>query len=354
MERSSPGLRVAVTGATGNVGTALLRRLIGDERVTSILGVARRRPELSLPGVAWATADVATDDLRHLFDGCDVVVHLAWQFQPTRRPGVTWQANVVGSQRVFEAALTGGATALVHASSVGTYSPGPGRRVGEAWPTDSFPGAAYGREKAYVERLLDIVQATHPDLRVVRMRPAFIFQHSAATEQRRIFAGPFVPGAVATPGRLPVLPFPKGLRFQALHADDAARAYHLAVCGDARGAFNLAADPPLDGPTIAGLLGTRLVEVPPRLARMGLAFAWRAHLAPADPALFDLVERLPLLDAARARDELGWVPTMTGAEALSAFLEGLREGAGGPTPPLEPDSVASRIEEVASGVGSEG
>jgi uncharacterized protein YbjT (DUF2867 family) len=42
-------MRVVVTGASGNVGTSLLRALEGEAAVTSVLGLARRRPELELP-----------------------------------------------------------------------------------------------------------------------------------------------------------------------------------------------------------------------------------------------------------------------------------------------------------------
>ncbi len=346
-------MRVGVTGATGNVGTALLRRLVADERVSEVVGIERRRPDLDLPGVTWAPANVADDDLRPLLDGCDVVVHLAWQFQPTRHPDVTWRTNVVGSERVFEAAVSVGASALVHASSVGAYSPNPGRRVTEQWPTHAHPGAAYGREKAYVERILDLVAARNPSLRVVRMRPAFIFQRSASTEQRRIFAGPLVPDVVGRRGLLPVLPYPRGLRFQALHADDAALAYHLAVHREVDGAFNLAAEPPLDAELVGRLLGARPVEVSRWLVRQGMAAAWRAHLIPAEPALFDLVETLPLLETSWARDVLGWEPEITGPGAVAEMLAGLRDGAGGATPPLEPDSASARVDELASGVGAE-
>ena len=113
-----PMVTVAVTGATGNVGTALLRRLLADEGVDEIVGIARRPPEQAVPKVRWAAADVATDDLRPLLDGADVVVHLAWLFQPTYRPLVTWQANAIGSRRVFDAAIATRARALIHASSV--------------------------------------------------------------------------------------------------------------------------------------------------------------------------------------------------------------------------------------------
>jgi nucleoside-diphosphate-sugar epimerase len=63
---NSTGLRVVVTGATGNVGTKVVQAL-GEERgVSSIVGVARRRSEWSLPKTEFAVADVGSDDLTQL------------------------------------------------------------------------------------------------------------------------------------------------------------------------------------------------------------------------------------------------------------------------------------------------
>ncbi|MET0764380.1 MAG: NAD-dependent epimerase/dehydratase family protein, partial [Blastococcus sp.] len=333
------------------VGTAVVRALAADDRVSEILGIARRSPRWEPPKTTFVTADVAGDDLVAHLRGADVVVHLAWLFQPTHRPTVTWQANAVGSARVFEAASAAGVGALVYASSVGAYSPAPGRRVDESWPTHSVPTAAYGREKAYVERLLDAFEARHPAVRVVRLRPAFIFQRQAASEQRRIVAGPLLPGALLRPGRLPVLPWPAGLRFQALHAGDVAEAYRLAVLGDARGAYNVAADPVIDVSSVGEVFGARVVPVPGPLVRAGLSAAWRLHLVPADPALLDLARQLPLLDTSRIRTELGWSPTVSSLDALREALEGMADGAGAQTPPLAPDSAAGRLQEGVTGLG---
>jgi UDP-glucose 4-epimerase len=345
-------MRVLVTGASGNVGTAVLRTLGADPAVEEVVGVVRRPPEdASDAKVTWVAADVAEDDLRPHLDGADALVHLAWLFQPTHRPTVTWRANAVGSAAVFAAAGDAGVGTVVYASSVGAYSPGHGRVVDESWPTHSLPTAGYGREKAYVERVLDAFEARNPDTRVVRLRPAFVFQRPAATEQRRLFLGPFLPRRLVTPGLLPVLPLPPGLQFQAVHADDMAQAYRLAVVGDARGAFNIAADPVIDASVLADLLGSRAVEVPRPLVRGALAAAWRAHLAPTEPALLDLVLELPLLDATRARDELGWTPRHSAVEAVREAVSGMAEGAGGDTPPLAPDTPAGRADEVARGVG---
>jgi UDP-glucose 4-epimerase len=344
-------VKVVVVGATGNVGTAVVRALSDDDRVSQIVGVARRLPEWQPPKTTFVTADVASDDLGPHLRGADAVVHLAWLFQPTHSPMVTWRANAVGSARVFAAAADAGVGALVYASSVGAYSPGRGRQVDESWPTDSVPTAAYGREKAYVERVLDAFEARHPAVRVVRLRPAFIFQRPAATEQRRLFAGPLVPAALLRPGRLPVVPWPVGLRFQALHADDVAEAYRLAVVEDARGAYNVAADPVIDAAAIGEVFGARVVPVPGPVAHVGLAAAWRLRLVPVEPRLLDLALQLPLLDTTRIRTELGWSPAVSSLDALREALEGMADHAGAQTAPLAPDSLRSRLHELTTGVG---
>ncbi|MFJ2100609.1 NAD-dependent epimerase/dehydratase family protein [Streptomyces anulatus] len=335
-----PGKRVVVTGATGNVGTSVVRALAADPDVGSVLGLARRKPTLQIPKVEWDTVDLSRGDsgdrLAGLLHGAYAVVHLAWRFQPTHDPVVTWRTNVLGSQRVFEAVARSGVPALVHASSVGAYSPGPKDEPGvdEQWPTHGWPDAAYCREKAYLERVLDTFELRHPSIRVVRMRPGFLFKETAAPEQRRIFAGRYAPGPLLRPDLLPFVPDLEGLRFQVLHTDDAADAYRLAVLRDVRGSFNLAADPVIDARRLAGLLDARIVRIPRALVRSALSAAWRARAVPASPHLFDAVLRLPVLDSGRARDVLDWQPTRTAEDALSAFLRGARTGQGEDTAPL--------------------
>jgi nucleoside-diphosphate-sugar epimerase len=329
---------VVVTGATGNVGTSVVRLLSEDPLVKSVRGLARRTPGWSPPKTEWTAVDLAADEanLAERFEGADAVVHLAWAFQPTHDPAATWRTNVLGGIRVIEAVAAARVPVLVHASSVGAYSPGPkDRAVDESWPTHGWPGAAYCREKAYLERTLDLFERDHPEVRVVRMRPAFLFKRESASEQRRIFGGRFLPGPLARPELLPFLPDIPGLRVQALHTDDAAEAYRRAVHTDtARGAFNLAAEPPLDAQVLAGLLGARPVRLPRTAARSAIAAAWGLRLLPASPHLFDAVLRLPLMDCTRAHTELGWQPRRTAIEVVQEFLDGLQRGAGMETEPM--------------------
>ena len=223
--------------------------------------------------------------------------------------------------------------ALVYASSVGAYSPGPkDRRVDESWPTNGVESSFYSRHKAEVERLLDRFEREHPEIRAVRLRPGLIFKRESGEEQRRLFAGRLFPRVLAR--KVPAVPEIPRLRFQAVHSLDVGDAYRLALSSDLRGAFNLVAEPVLDPALIARLLGARTVRVPARLARVAAWLSWRLHLQPTPEGWLDLALATPLLDASRARTELGWEPRHAADATFLELLSGIREGARLPTPPL--------------------
>jgi UDP-glucose 4-epimerase len=333
-------LRVVVFGASGNVGTALLSALRSDSRVGSVVAVARRLPTPAARGdVDWRSADIGVDDLDSVVRGADVVVSLAWRIQPSRKLTELWQTNVLGSSRVFEATARANVASLVYASSVGAYVRGPrDRAVDESWPIGGVPTSFYARHKAEVERRLDLFESEHPAVRVVRLRPALVFQRASASEQRRLFMGPLVPRAVFRRGLLPFMPYVRGLRFQAVHAKDAADAYRLATVGSMCGAFNVAAEPVIDEAAIGAVLATRTVALPATAARAAVALSWRLRLQPSPPGWLDMGMDAPLLNTTRAHDVLGWRPSHDAHATLADLLGGLRDGAGAPTPPLDPNA----------------
>lgn len=344
--------RITVIGGTGNIGTSVLHALAEDPSVGSIAAVARRKPRWTVPKVEWIAADITNEPLADIVRGSDAVILLAWLFQPTHDSVTTWRTNVLGSLRVLDAVAEAGVPALIYSSSVGAYSPGPkDTAVDESWPTHGWPSAAYTREKAYLERALDAYEREHRDIRVVRLRPGFVFKQESATQQRRLFAGPLLPGRLVRPATVPIVPDLDGLRFQAVHASDLADAFRLATLGQVRGAFNVAADPVVDAHLLAECLGARVVRMPVPAVRGPLAVLWRLHLVPASPYLFDAVLHLPVMDTTRARTELGWTPRHTSRQALEDFLTGLRRRAGLPTPPLADRVPGGRAHEIATGVG---
>lgn len=333
-------MKVVVIGASGNLGTAAVRALTADGAAT-VVGVARRAPSGPRSNVhasvEWREADVSRDDLEPVVEGADAVVHLAWKFQPTHRPEETWATNAVGTRRVLEAVARTGVPALVCASSVAAYSPvHHDDLVDETWETDGASAASYCREKAYVERALDAFACTHPAVRLVRVRPAFVFQRSAASEQRRIFGGPLLRPAFVDRRRIPAVPVPAGIRFQAVHAGDVGRALAVAATTDVTGAFNLAGAGVIEREQIGELLDARTVEIPPNLMRRGLDTAWHTRLAPVPGSLLDAVMQLPLMSTARAERELDWRPRHSALEALEAVISGIPQRAGSELPPLRP------------------
>jgi nucleoside-diphosphate-sugar epimerase len=347
-------MRVVVVGATGNMGTSVLECLSAEPAVDEIIGVARRQPVRTYPRTRFVEADIASSDLVPIVRGADAVIHLAWLIQPGRDERVTRTVNVDGSERLFRAVAEAGVPALLYASSVGAYSPGPKDQfVDESWPTDGIASSFYARHKAEVERLLDRLQSDRPELRIVRMRPALVFKAQAATEIRRLFAGPLLPGSVLRSSLIPVVPDTARLRFQAVHSLDVGQAFCRAVSSDAVGAFNLAADPPIDAQVLAEIFKARVLRLPARVLRAGAALSYALRLQPSEPGWLDMALAVPLMNSGRARQELGWTPRHTAIDALTELLEGLRSGSDFDTPPLSrAASGPGRLREFMTGLGS--
>jgi UDP-glucose 4-epimerase len=346
-------MKVVVTGATGNVGTSTVKALSESQEIEEIVGLARREPTWKQPKTSWLEANILSADLAPIFADADAVIHLAWAIQPSRDEATLERINVEGSRRVFEAVAAAGVPKLVHASSVGVYSRGPkDREVDESWPTEGTSTSFYSRHKVAVERRLDRFEADNPGTQVVRLRPALIFKDEAATEIRRLFIGPFLPSFILRRGLLPALPRVERLRFQAVHSEDVGEAYLRAVLADTRGAFNIAAEPPLSPEEMAERIGVRSFPVPARVVRRLADLSWRMHLQPTPPGWLDMALNVPLMSSDRARAELGWKPRRSGVEALEELLAGLREGHGDRTPPLEGDGIGARVEDLKTGVGA--
>jgi nucleoside-diphosphate-sugar epimerase len=302
--------------------------------------------------MSFTGADITTSDLAPILRGADAVVHLAWLIQPGRDEATTFSVNVTGAERVFAAAAQAKVPALIYASSVGTYSPGPkDRAVDESWPTDGIRTSFYSRHKAAVERILDRFE---DQMRVVRLRPGLIFKREAATEIRRLFAGPFLPGSLVRPQLIPIVPDLPRLRFQAVHSRDVGDAYRRAVVnGEARGAYNIAADPVIDPAVLGRMLNARPVKLPAPAVRAAAAAAYAMRLTPTEPGWFDMGLGVPLMDCSRAQRELGWTAARTGVEALEDLLAGFRAGADFDTPPLAGSTTGpARVRELLTGIGA--
>lgn len=343
-------MRIAITGASGNVGTALLKALADDPhtRDHSVVGLSRRQPPDA--GIDWRTVDLAeetsSETLRETFADADAVVHLAVAFQPMRDRGYLRRVNVGGTRRVAEACAAAGVGHLVHMSSSGIYAAGAyGRRVDETFSRAGVASSTYSMDKAAEEDVLDAFEAENPEVAVARVRPGMIGQYAFGSAVLRYALPDIIPSSVVN--YVPLLPIDPKFVIPAVHSDDVADAVKRILERNATGAFNLAADEPARAGDVADALGARQVPVPYRALTAAVRAGFSTHLLPIHHGWVDLAFNTPLLDTTRAREILQWQATVDGPQVLRETVAGMRSQASGPSAPLRERSTIDRLTSFA-------
>ncbi|WP_280426144.1 NAD-dependent epimerase/dehydratase family protein [Nocardia carnea] len=333
-------MKVVVTGASGSVGTALLRAA-GTER-WELTGIARRRPPARDPytRARWIDCDIgessAVPVLTEAFSGATAVVHLAWAIHPRRTDPPMNRTNVLGTEHVLRAAAATGVAQVVCASSVAAYTPADRwTRVDESHPRTGLPSSAYSSGKAALESRLDEFEQRQPGITVARIRPCGIAQGDSAAELGDWLLSPWLPRAVIGHRGLPV-PLWKDLRLQLVHATDVAAAIRAILRDRAVGAFDLAAEPVLAARTLATVFGGFRLPVPRAVLTAGAGLSWRMGLQPLHPAWLELADRACLVGAGRAARELGWIPEYDAITVCRELMSRMRSGPPGPSAPLDP------------------
>src|SRR3954469_20267321 len=271
---AATGLKVAVTGPTGDLGIAIVNALERSRAVKRIIGMARRPFDPAERGwkkTEYRQGDVNdTASVRALVKGADVVVHLA--FAILDASDKTHELNVVGSQNVFEAAAKAGAKRICYASSVAAYG---FHDDNPDWLTEDIPARGsdefpYSRQKAEVEQVLAATLLHRRRTSAYVFRPCIV----AGPEARMMLQaipyfrlGEAMPDVVlpllgSVPALKPVIPDP-GARFQLVHAEDVARAFVAGVRGVGEpGPYNLAGGGTLTFSHLASALGWSSVPIP--------------------------------------------------------------------------------------------
>lgn len=335
--------RVVVSGASGNIGSALLPLL----RAAGLRPVAlARRPPREPDGVEWVRADLSTPDgqraLARALRGADAYVHLAWPLQPMRRPGLLRDRGPRMLLPCVLAALEAGVDRVVHLSSVAAYAPGAGP-VDESWPLGGVADSPYAQDKALGERRLEhMLQAGGVGDRVAVLRPCLVGQRRAGGQMAR-YGMPAPLAGARVVGHVPWVPVVRDLALQMVHADDVARAVLAVIERRASGAFNLAGDGVVTGSDVADALGARPVPVPPGLPRLAVATAWHLHLGPLDPTWVDMAAGAPHMVTERARRVLDWRPEHRAVDVLHEVVEGMASGAGRAGAALRPAGPWSEL-----------
>lgn len=179
-------MRVAVTGGSGIVGSALVRHLVRDDHeVFALSRSAASAERIVAHGAVPITGDVLdVDSLRALVSGSEVVYHVAGINEMcSASPERMWRVNVDGTRAVMTACHFEGVRRLIHTSSAVTIGEKQGEVADETSPHRGFFLSEYERSKHEAERVL-LNEADGLD--VVSVNPSSVQGPGRATGTGRI------------------------------------------------------------------------------------------------------------------------------------------------------------------------
>jgi 2-alkyl-3-oxoalkanoate reductase len=304
--------RVVVTGSTGMLGGTLTTFLADNGY--DVLGVDLR-PPVSSNHTAYEIADVRdTERLTELLTGADAVVHCASAL-PSYPDDVIRDVIVRGAHGVLTASQRAGVGRIVHISSTSVYGLPDIVPTPEDHPRE--PVDTYGRAKTEAEELAEKVRADGHCVTIVRPKT---------------FLGPGRMGLFAMlfewaeEGRnFPVLGSGNA-RIQMLAIEDLVTAIGAVLSAPtelANDTYNIAAAEfgtlRADFQAVLDMAGhgRRVVSLPQRPALAALRLLERAKLSPVYGRLLHKLLADSYVSVAKARDQLGFRPTMSNVDAIT-------------------------------------
>lgn len=294
-------LSVAVTGAAGSVARRLLDSLGSDPGVVSVMGLDRRQFRVPADKVLPVEADLLTDDLAPIIDGCDVLVHLA----EARGDGGDPASMLSMFDRVLDAASRVGVGHLVFLSSAMVYGAHEDNRIPL---TEGAPGRpnrelSFAVTKARLEEKL-VLWAAETDTDYTILRPTTTL---SPRESSWVAGSLRLAAAVRPPAVDPPVQF--------LHHDDLNTAILLVLKERMTGIVNVAPDGWISPDEFRELAGTSQVRVPNRVGNQ-IAEARRRFAKRPPPAGLESYVLHPWVISNDRLRSAGWQPTYSNEESF--------------------------------------
>jgi nucleoside-diphosphate-sugar epimerase len=251
----------------------------------------------------------------------DVVVHGAWQFNPTRNAAAEDELDIVGTENILRFVLANKVGHLVYPGSTTAYAPIPENPSEEPflreedWETNKEKRKRadyrYSRNKAIVDEMIQKFAERHPDISIFLMRGAIVVGPNTRNIVSYIARSPFTFGKLM----FRVRGYDPPMQF--ISERDTAEILYRATMDRWRGVYNVAGRGTIRYSEVIRSLGRREAVLPPGVLYPFVGALWRARVFPFPPALLDLV-RYPWVADISKLEKL-YVPLDTSREAIESF-----------------------------------
>lgn len=166
-------IKVAVTGASGHVGTNLCRMLLDHGYRVRVL-IHNSIEGLENLDLEFVKGDVTTlADLRKLCEGCSVVFHLAACISIRKKDQRCLVVNAGSCELLLSAAKSEGVRRIIHFSSIHAFKQVPHDEIlDETRGLELNSSVSYNRSKALGQKIM--MEGSNPGLEVVVLNPTAI------------------------------------------------------------------------------------------------------------------------------------------------------------------------------------
>lgn len=304
--------KVLITGAAGDVGSALLRELSqSEDGPDEVVATDVRKPEEVPKGIRFETLDVRGDDPDQVIgrETPDVVIHLASIVAPTTRD-FAHAVDVIGSRNVLTACIAHGVKRLVVTSSGAAYGYHADNAVPlvESDPLRGNPEFAYSDHKRQVEEMLATARSEVPELEQVVLRVGTVLGAGLENQITALFHKPRLLALAGCESP-----------FVFIWTRDLARILQRAISQGPEGIYNVAGDGALGVTDLAGALGKPVLRLPVWLLKLALGIAHPLKLSRYGPNQVRFLQYRPVLDNRALKEQFGYVPDLTSAEVFALW-----------------------------------